>query len=382
MDQEKLQRIVERVNGLETRLGSFAPDAIEEAKGLADTVLDPKTASRSDIWSRIWDKPLYANAKVAVADRWAEQLRPFVPSALAEWGGEGTTFRVTKLGKGMSNDSYGLEGSLAGRIGKEVRTARYRLYRIQGAAIGLRSMPEKSPFKAFLGQPLDDVVSTLRKAFGEGWGTISILHALTDVGLAAKPDLHLVRTCEAVELLDELHVSDIPSPKQCLEINQRISALCIAKYGSANAWQLRYIDKLFMEISRSGLLDTQEGKDAPLRSRHTAGSDGREGWKPAIPAQPELPGDSWERGAELEYLEICKLEKSEGAFKLSIEFPGGAPFLRAGYIAPQDLVRLTAVAANPDGGEIRGDEYPLEITGMEINCLKRAVKLRARQMVR
>ena len=59
---------------LHDRLAALHPDAIAEAKALAAATVDPRTATTDDIWRIIWDKPLFANARVNVAKRWVANI--------------------------------------------------------------------------------------------------------------------------------------------------------------------------------------------------------------------------------------------------------------------------------------------------------------------
>lgn len=347
MINKEMQQVVAQTKRLEQQLSRRFPAAYNEARRLADNVLEPKKATRREIWERIWDKPLYANAKVEFADRWVEQLKPFMGDALMNWGARDGDFCIEKIGPGTAKESYRLSGRLADDILSRTSVARHRLFRIQGAARALRAMHEEAPFRPFAQQPLHDVVSEVRAAFGEGWGAITVLHALTDFGLAVKPDLHLVRTCRAIGLLDHLVVSDVPNLKQSLEINRQIVCLCETKFGEVSARNLRYLDKLLMEISRCGLLSN--------------------------------PSGSQETTEDIEYLEICKREQSDSDFKVYIEFPESPTALRDGYITPVDLMRLMALITGESGAVIRGDEWPLNLLEMTIDLERKSVKLVAKQ---
>lgn len=51
------------------RLAALYPDAMHVAKAMAASTLDPRTATPDAIWRMLWDKPLYANARVDVDKR-------------------------------------------------------------------------------------------------------------------------------------------------------------------------------------------------------------------------------------------------------------------------------------------------------------------------
>lgn len=340
MNTDIITQVVAETNRLEAQLVHTQPQVIEEARRIADEVLDPNTASRTEIWTRLWDKPLYANAKVSAAGKWVEQLRPFMEDALLEWGADGGAICIERIGAGVAKSSFKLSGHASETLLADTSVARHRLFRIQGAATGLRTFPEEAPFKRYASLPLEEAVNELREAFGEGWGAITVLHALTDVGLAVKPDLHLVRTCRAVGLLDGKTVADVPNLKQSLEVNDLVRSLCKAKFGVVTARNIRYLDLLLMQISMQGLLATH------IRA----------------------PRD-------LEYLDICRPEPSPGDFTLSISFPQGAAKLRSGHISLHDLAGLMAISSQNGDARLCGDDWPIEIKTMTIDFEKRDIKL-------
>ena len=86
-----------------------------------------------------------------------------------------------------------------------------------------------------------------------GLGEITVLHALTDMGLAVKPDLHLTNTMRHFGL----------NPRDPLEINAHVGDLLCAlrRSGRANIpKKIRYVDKVLMEISRQGIIDASRDR--------------------------------------------------------------------------------------------------------------------------
>jgi len=81
-----------------------------------------------------------------------------------------------------------------------------------------------------------------------------VLHFLTDLGLACKPDVHLVRTVR--HLAPELRLKEdkIPNLIESILINRWVRSLVEAAYGSFTPARLRYVDKILMEISRRKII--------------------------------------------------------------------------------------------------------------------------------
>ena len=65
-------------------------------------------------------------------------------------------------------------------------------------------------------QRFREVYAMLKQELGSGWGHVTVLHLMTDLGIAVKPDLHLVRATRAIGLHD--CVSDQPTENQALVI--------------------------------------------------------------------------------------------------------------------------------------------------------------------
>ncbi len=245
--------IVDRLNELEAQLAANAPEALEKARKLSSEILDPRFADRDEIWTRVWDKPLYANAQSGTGEMWGEKLKPYMDEALLTWGKEGGDFCIEREGGHhiCANDSYKNNNGLPKKVREDTGIAWYRLYYIQNAACGMRSFPEHRPFAQFADKPLSKTVRTLRRTLGVGWGQVTTMHLLTDLGMAVKPDRHLVRTCKELGLIDDF---DVPSSgelkvAQTDTLNDRVKEICRTKYGEYTSQNLRYVDKLLMEIS-------------------------------------------------------------------------------------------------------------------------------------
>lgn len=251
------------------RLDRAHPQARRHADALADAVIDPREADAERIWSVLWDKPLYANTRVATADRWVAALRDNMTGAWRRWGADASLFRIERVGPGIRRDAFRVEGAEARDLVSRRRVALHRLRRIQGAAGALRARAAVSPrpFADLAAADLDEIVPRLAAEFGEGWGPITILHALTDMGLAVKPDLHLVRAVVALGLCAPPANGRMPSLAEALAINRVIRTLLLRLDGAFTPAGLRRLDKILMELSMRGALPDAEApgpESAPL----------------------------------------------------------------------------------------------------------------------
>lgn len=228
------------------------------AEKLRDAVTDPRTASAEQCWIVIWNKPLYANTKVAIGERYQLKLEPFMTGAWRTIGLDPAFLKISRIGRGSSNDAFSVAGSLA----QQCRIAARRLYAIQGAAQYLRKsvqdFGEVTPLAHLASSDLALLVPQLKEQLGRGWGPITILHMLTEFGLAVKPDLHLVRAVQALNLMPELKPDKVPGEADALKINVAVKELARAVFGQQSGpAELRYLDKVLMEASRQGLLATR-----------------------------------------------------------------------------------------------------------------------------
>lgn len=237
-------------------LSSRHPNAIEEAKMLAASTIDPRFASADAVWDVLWNKPLYANARVPVANRWVEEIRADMKGAWEIMGADPAVFRILHKAPGVKRECFEVQGDLAIDLVARHRIALHRLHRIQGAAIALRARASRSqcPFEDLVGQPLRASIAALQGEFGAGWGVVTVLHALTDMGLAVKPDLHLVATMRKLGLSTGLSGRKVPDIRDAILINEDVRALLRATGQAETPSDLRYADKVLMELSRLGLL--------------------------------------------------------------------------------------------------------------------------------
>lgn len=248
--------VIERFRALESELATKFPDAKAEAETLAREIADPRTADADAIWARAWDKPLYAYTKVEIAQAKIGKLMPHMAEAWQHWGTEDSRFRIRKVGKGSSSASFEAATDFALKIRLETNVAMHRLFAIQGAAaaLRLRSKNNSAPYADLIESEPEVIVPTVQREMGPGWGHITVLHFLTDLGLGCKPDLHLVRTVRHLGLALDLKDRKIPSLQESVAINRRVRALLEKLDGSFSPGRLRYVDKTLMDISRRGLI--------------------------------------------------------------------------------------------------------------------------------
>lgn len=166
------------------------------------------------IWEYAWNKPLYANTKVEIGKSWVEKLKPHMRGAWHHWGGEGDSVCITKVGKGIRTEAFKAVSPLAQQIRDETGIAMYRLFAIQGAAEALRARAARSrtPYADLVNVDPGVMVPAVQREMGPGWGLITALHFLTDLGLACKPDLNLVRTVRHLGLEVKLRPHKVPKP--------------------------------------------------------------------------------------------------------------------------------------------------------------------------
>ena len=250
-DDATIARACERFLDLRQRLPQVAVAEIEEV--LATLPIDPRTATANQAWRVIWDKPLFANTKVATGWRWINELMPFMEDAWQIWGADPQQFLITRTGHGRDAGSFDIVGSEALRIRAATRTSAHRLYAIQNAATLLRGLAAQSdtPVMRFWAEPLDTLVPDLRRKLGWGWGPITVLHMLTDFGVAAKPDLHVMRTLRHLGIWSTSR--DQPTPEEAQAVNHVIRKM-VLQTGEMTPTRIRRVDIELMSLSRHGVI--------------------------------------------------------------------------------------------------------------------------------
>lgn len=238
----------------ETILAARFPSEIAVARRLADSVIDPTRADAESVWSVLWDKPLFANARVPVAERWCDTLRPHMEGAWRRWG-QPEHFLINKTGPGTRRSSFTATGPDAEEI-LQTGIALHRLYAAQGAAAATRTRAARSemPFADLARMDLSQAVWQLRHEFRDGWGPITALHFLTDLGLAAKPDLHLMRAMRHLSGIVPPVGNRVPGFDEAIVANHAVRQLLADLGRDPTPANIRYLDKVLMEISRQGII--------------------------------------------------------------------------------------------------------------------------------
>jgi hypothetical protein len=251
--------VITRFRALEQILSERFPEARKEAEVLANGIADPRTADADAVWAKIWDKPLFANTKVKIGADMVQRLDPYMLSAWQHWGTGGTACSIEKIGKGSGTSAFEAVNPQAREIRQKTGIAMYRLFAIQGAAKALRIRAKKSqaPYADLIDLDPSVTVPTVQREMGPGWGHITVLHFLTNLGLACKPDLHLVRTVRHLGMSLDLRDQKVPSLADAITINRRVRSLVEKLDGSLSPSRLRYVDKTLMDISSRGLIKSE-----------------------------------------------------------------------------------------------------------------------------
>ena len=108
-------------------------------------------------------------------------------------------------------------------------------------------MNQNYPFKKYMKQI----------SFGYGWGAITKLHTMADLGCAVKPDLHVCRTIHHLGMCPEIPTSvENPNLEQSIIINLACMELLsgLQKRFPEERYRLRSLDYILMRISLNSLL--------------------------------------------------------------------------------------------------------------------------------
>ena len=158
----------------------------------------------------------------------------------------------------MINECFKVVGGKAQEIIKRHENfPLVRLYAIQGAAAVM--MSHRRPFAHLPDFPRVPEISIgeLEDQLGWRWGHSTVMHALADVGLSVKPDMHLARTVKALNLVPDEPKGNIPTRAEAVKINHGVSDLldAIRSPGRTDIPDgPRYVDKVLMEISNNELI--------------------------------------------------------------------------------------------------------------------------------
>ena len=256
LQKPDLHQATQQYMSLATQLGDKFPDAIADAKALAAAVVDPNTATAEQIWPVLWDKPLYANTRVDIATKKIAAVSPIMgqPGIWRQMRHDSGDFAIRRVGKGTVVEAFAVTGPAAREIVEDHGVARHRLYAIIGAAQAL-SAREKTSTTPMSDVTIDNtrsVVEKLRSELGFGWGAITALHFMTDIGRACKPDIWLATT--SIHLGVPVSDRRVTKLDDILAIDEFVKQLTRRVYGVLDKDGLRQVDKIMMEIGKRGLL--------------------------------------------------------------------------------------------------------------------------------
>jgi hypothetical protein len=237
----------------------------------------PNTIDSSVFWTHGRDKPCWSNITVAVGSRIAEDLHRS-PAFQAHETIASEAWDLVMLERGprwKANSNFEVRGPAAqefvnGLTRGGLSSYLWRLYAIRGLATSLCRDDGVRQMVDGLVQDggrlvADDVeawsIEFARRA-GMGWGYTTVNHMLTDLGQAAKNDLHLRRTVIRMGMFPGIQsdLADEEIKKLAPKIDHEIVRIVIrlsehiapTSYPAARS-SLREMDKVLMEWSRQGL---------------------------------------------------------------------------------------------------------------------------------
>lgn len=205
IDPESYKEAADKFRRLARKIPAKSQEEIEHL--LNGTPVDPRSADADSAWQVIWNKPLFNSGLKAVqAARWTKELEPFMAGAWKFLGADSRKFCAQEViyyyGTNDCKQSYSVKGRVAEDIQRESKVPPKCLFYMQNAAAALRQRAEKSshPMRDVCETRLMDIVPQLEKEFGKGWGKMSVLHTLTDFGVAITPSPEVVKAINHLEL--------------------------------------------------------------------------------------------------------------------------------------------------------------------------------------
>ncbi len=234
---------------------------VQEALDLAENIADPAMANAQQCWDMIWDKPLYAYTRTDIGDVYRHRLASHVEGQRwRQWADSSSPF-LTLDGPANRNTSFEFTPNCPEAV-RETGIAKSRLFAVQGGARALAKLAERSeqPFAPLIQLPSERLIVVLKEMLGPRWGHITILHLLTDFGLASKPDRWVVRSMHRLGLVPPVKQRDVPSAKDAILIDSVIKDLVRDHDGELQPQRLRYFEKLLMEYSKQGVSADADAK--------------------------------------------------------------------------------------------------------------------------
>lgn len=241
------------------------PDVREDIEEAVGKIVPPTSSDPDAFWPIMWQKPIYANNRISTANRQIEQLTDIMPGRWQSMGESGSEFVVTRKASGSRVTSFDVSGVFALKLRSTFRVAPHRLFAIQSAAGVLRDRVRSrrnNLFGDLETMSIEDMVVQLRSELRDYWGPITTLHLLTDMGLACKPDLHVVNSVS--RLGGPSRPGMVPSEREAVAISQFVRDLAEKAYGEVNPALLRRVDLL--------LLHADMNYEVRTENRNTSGS--------------------------------------------------------------------------------------------------------------
>jgi len=252
-----------------------APTAWAEVVKLAQAV--PMQITPDSFWQFGKDKPCWSNIREVVGGRLTADLKAS-PDFQSSSAIAGPAWEIYISPRNVDwhwkkNENFKLVGPAAQAFVERLppgglSSYRWRLCAIREFAKALNHHPE---LRQMIQQWIDDDFNfgnegaykwacRFAKYAGRGWGAISVMHLLTDLGRGVKPDLWLCRSAVYMGLLSpqistNLLDKDIKkiNPGRIVEVIMAMAPYVdpVAAPGASSA--LREIDKVMMEWSKQGL---------------------------------------------------------------------------------------------------------------------------------
>ena len=244
--------------------------------------------SRIGLWKTFWNKPFYRGIKVAIADKWIKSIENLLGNPNSD---EGINFFSNIEAQFKSNkkswnspENYEFSGKNASKIfNLNPNFPKDRLYQVCKFAKRMQLDSDRlveNIKKLYIEFCADCNSNDANIHFQEvlsffvekGWGCITILHGLTDLGYSVKPDIHFVRahkflsvptysselkdpTCrKALSIANYYVYNSILNLGDIKKIIQKVAPTDYEKLISQNRLEeervfLRYLDKVIMDFS-------------------------------------------------------------------------------------------------------------------------------------